>query len=81
MNLIPYLWFHLNILGRSRTLARHSSSTYRCPRSIEAGWFLSGRFLVACSGLVGSFKGYRCSRIDAIRQVRDVNTGGFENRR
>lgn len=81
MNLMLYLSFHLTILMISRAFARPSASTYFCPRSTDAGLFLSGLFFVGCSGWEGSARGCRCSRIEAMRHVLDEKTGGVEVRR
>ncbi len=65
----------------SRALARPRLSTNAWPRSMLAGRSRSGRFFVACGAALGSFSGWRFSRMEAIRQVREVKTGGLEKRR
>src|SRR4051812_9489292 len=81
MNLMPYLSFHRSILTISRALARPSASTNFSP-SLESGSCdLSGLFFVECSGNDGSAKGWRWSRMEARRQVRELKTEGFAERR
>ena len=50
-------------------------------RATSAGWSLSGRFLVARSGWEVSLRGWQCSRMEAMGQVRELKTGGLELRR
>lgn len=78
---MPYLSFHLSILMISRALAKPRSSTYFWPLATSAGWFLSGRFFVGCSGWEGSRSGCRWSKTEAILQVREQKTGGLACRR
>ena len=81
MNLMPYRSFQRSIFMMSRAFASPKLSTHFCPRTTSAGFSLSGRFLVGCSGWLWSFRGWRCSRMEAIRHVRELNTEGVEYRR
>lgn len=81
MNLMPNLSFHRSILTMSLALARPRLSTNFWPSTRSAFLVLSGLFLVGCSGCDGSTSGCRCSRIDAIRHVLELKTGGLEVRR